>query len=89
MPLRDLFCLFDISIYLGVEFGVCLKNWIEYGMSCYQFNKDSRSYYLAQRRCQSSGGDLVNIGSNVEQAFITTWHLKYKLVRPWIGKAYK
>ncbi len=51
-------------------------------MSCYQINNDATSHYSATRTCQSSGGELIDIDSNVEQAFISTKVDKYT----WIGK---
>ncbi|CAB4041304.1 Hypothetical predicted protein, partial [Paramuricea clavata] len=63
---------YDISSIYKSEFGTCPFSWIEYGMSCYQLNKDTKSNYRAASTCQRSGGDLTNIDTNVEQAFILT-----------------
>jgi hypothetical protein len=51
-------------------------------MSCYQINEDRKSHYTATYTCQSSGGELIDIDTNVEQAFIST---KLK-DQAWIGK---
>ena len=56
---------------------------MEYGMSCYQINTDSKSYYSADLACQKSGGGLTDITSNVEQAFIST---KVTVNIAWTGK---
>ena len=70
---------------LYLEFGSCQSSWMEYGMSCYQINKDTKSHTYAASTCQLSGGDLINIDTNVEQAFIST---KNK-AKAWIGKYFE
>ncbi|CAB3996190.1 Hypothetical predicted protein, partial [Paramuricea clavata] len=76
---------YDISSIYKAEFGSCQSSWMEYGMSCYQINKDTKSHTYAASACQLSGGDLINIDTNVEQAFIST---KNK-AQPWIGKYFE
>ena len=55
-------------------------------MSCYQINTDAKLHYNADLACQKLGGDLVDITSNVEQAYIAT---KVKVPLALIGKYYK
>lgn len=53
-------------------------------MSCYQLNKDTKTYSDARIACEKSGGGLINIGGNVEQAFIAIKHKGGG--DAWIGK---
>lgn len=69
-----------------LEFGTCPFGWMEYGMSCYQINTDTKSYYSADLACQQKGASLVDITSNVEQAYIAS---KVNVPIAWTGKCYR
>ncbi|XP_028395191.1 uncharacterized protein LOC114519267 isoform X2 [Dendronephthya gigantea] len=72
----------DISSIYKTEFGACPFGWFGFGKSCYQINKDMKSVYYASRECKNAGGDLMNIDTNVEQAFILT---KKDVADSWFG----
>ncbi|XP_077862270.1 macrophage mannose receptor 1-like [Saccoglossus kowalevskii] len=53
--------------------GDCASGWTSFHTSCYQFESESpQSWDSAQSRCQQSGGNLVTVNDNVEQAFLTS-----------------
>lgn len=82
--IRDTQMYFTSSFCLHyLEFGTCSHSWLEYGASCYQMNRDTKSQLSASRSCQSLGGDLVDIDNNVEQAFVAS---QVVASNAWIGR---
>ena len=71
----------DLFLPICLEFGNCPYTWLEYGMSCYQFNADKKDYYSASTKCEQSGGHLLYIDSNVEQSLFNQVKDDF-----WIGK---
>uniref|UniRef100_A0A4W4DYJ2 Macrophage mannose receptor 1 n=1 Tax=Electrophorus electricus TaxID=8005 RepID=A0A4W4DYJ2_ELEEL len=54
--------------------GGCAPEWISFQGKCYKFlGKDNeKTWHDARQFCISQGGNLVSIGSQAEQAFLTT-----------------
>ncbi|KAL8593616.1 hypothetical protein ACOMHN_050553 [Nucella lapillus] len=63
----------------------CYDDWTRFGQSCYLFVKDKQTWPSAQMTCRTLGGNLVRIGSSIENAFIYRLLSHHKVKRAWIG----
>ncbi|XP_056331896.1 C-type lectin domain family 9 member A isoform X2 [Danio aesculapii] len=77
----------------GLQCSSCPQNWIQNGSSCYFFSTgdDWKTWEQSQEYCLMYGGQLTDIDSVEEQAFINQ-HIKYyydKYHGYWIGLSEK
>ena len=62
-------CFFSHMVFI-LSLSDCPSGYNSEGDSCYKFFSDPATGDAAQSQCESDGGNLVNIGSDAENAYV-------------------
>ncbi|XP_008938043.1 PREDICTED: uncharacterized protein LOC103772463, partial [Merops nubicus] len=76
------------SLDVQAETGTCPQGWVAFQSSCYQVGKESRTWKVAQRTCETSsrGAHLLDIGSEEERGFISFYlQTINQIIMVWTG----
>lgn len=68
--------------------GICSQGWVAFQSSCYQMDKKSKPWKVAQQICETSsqGAHLLDIGSEEEHDFILSYlQTVRQLIMLWTG----
>ncbi|XP_050958647.1 ladderlectin-like [Labeo rohita] len=65
-----LFIVFSIGNTQVNSFGKCPYGWLNFGVRCYKIVSQPANWIIAERSCQSLGGNLASVHSTIEQEFL-------------------
>ena len=65
----------------------CPNGWTFLEGSCYFFSNETATWVNARQRCKETGGDLVTVSSDSQNAFVASHHSSVSCFteRSWLG----
>lgn len=65
----------------------CPKHWSYLAGYCYFFSNDTATWLNARQRCQETGGDLVKVSSDAQNAFVASRYSSARCLTDgtWLG----